>query len=76
MRKFRRSRQVKPRVRSGRLDIGAFEADFEAALLGDVNLDGTVDFLDISPFILRLATGTFQVEAYLYKQTPPVINRA
>ena len=32
-------------------------------LLGDVNLDGRVNFLDISPFISRLSIGTFQVEA-------------
>lgn len=32
-------------------------------LLGDVNLDGTVNFLDISPFIQRLSAGQFQAEA-------------
>jgi len=32
-------------------------------LLGDVNLDGTVDFLDISPFIVVLASQGFQLEA-------------
>ena len=32
-------------------------------LLGDVNLDGIVNFLDIAPFIGRLSTGTFQAEA-------------
>jgi len=32
-------------------------------LLGDVNLDTVVDFLDISPFILRLSTNEFQFEA-------------
>ena len=32
-------------------------------LLGDVNLDGTVDFFDISPFIDLLANQTFQAEA-------------
>ena len=32
-------------------------------LLGDVNLDGNVNFLDISPFISRLLTGDYQVEA-------------
>ena len=34
-----------------------------SVLHGDVNLDGVVDFLDISPFILVLATGEFQIEA-------------
>ena len=32
-------------------------------LKGDVNLDGSVDFLDISPFIGVLSAQTFQVEA-------------
>lgn len=32
-------------------------------LLGDVNLDGTVNFLDISPFIAVLTSGMFQAEA-------------
>ena len=34
-------------------------------LLGDVNLDGMVNFLDISPFILRLSNQEFQAEADL-----------
>ena len=32
-------------------------------LLGDVDLDGMVDFSDIAPFITLLASGLFQVEA-------------
>ena len=32
-------------------------------LLGDVNLDDEVDFLDIAPFIALLSAGTFQAEA-------------
>ena len=32
-------------------------------IFGDVNQDGTVDFLDITPFISLLSTGGFQVEA-------------
>ena len=32
-------------------------------LLGDVNLDGVVDFFDISPFISILSSGGFQTEA-------------
>ena len=32
-------------------------------LLGDVNLDGTVSFLDISPFIAVLSAGDYQFEA-------------
>lgn len=38
----------------------SFETD--TGLLGDVNLDGTVDFLDIAPFIGLLTTQTFQFE--------------
>ena len=30
---------------------------------GDVDLSGTVDFLDIGPFIMVLSTGGFQPEA-------------
>jgi len=37
----------------------------EEVLLGDVSMDGAVDFLDISPFILLLSTGEFQAEADL-----------
>ena len=37
--------------------------DEGTTLLGDVNMDGVVDFLDISPFITVLATGGFQEEA-------------
>ena len=32
-------------------------------ILGDVNRDGTVDFLDIAPFITLLTDGEFQAEA-------------
>jgi len=32
-------------------------------ILGDVNQDGAVDFLDISPFIALLSSGDFQAEA-------------
>ncbi len=32
-------------------------------ILGDVNLDGAVNFLDISPFLAILTRGSFQVEA-------------
>ena len=35
----------------------------DAFLLGDVNLDGTVNFLDISPFISLLSSGVYQDEA-------------
>ena len=39
---------------------GAFESPF---LLGDANLDGVVNFLDISPFILLISTNTFLAQA-------------
>ena len=39
---------------------GVFESSF---LLGDVNQDGIVNFLDISPFITQLSVGTFLAEA-------------
>ena len=46
-----------------RIDMGAYElspTDFE---LGDVNCDGSVNFLDISPFIALLATSEFNAKA-------------
>ena len=45
--------------------INAFSlsvSDPPVILLGDVDLDGTVSFLDISPFITALSTG-YQAEA-------------
>ena len=44
--------------------IGEFQAfTVSPFLLGDVNQDGVVDFLDIQPFIVRLSSETFQAEA-------------
>ena len=37
-----------------------FEYEF---LIGDVNLDGQVNLLDVSPFVELLSDGTFQLEA-------------
>ena len=49
---------------SGEEAIGVAQLTFNAAvLLGDVNLDEEVNFLDIGPFIRLLASGSFQVEA-------------
>ena len=58
------------------LDFGAGPTQVEVAgnfvasgavpasvLLGDVNMDGEIDFLDITPFISILSTGGFQEEA-------------
>ena len=42
-------------------DIVLFTED--DILLGDVNLDGVINMLDIDPFIDRLGTGTYQAEA-------------
>ena len=42
---------------------GIFTAVNSPVLLGDVNRDGVVDFLDISPFIAVLALNGFQAEA-------------
>ena len=35
----------------------------EGVLYGDVNMDGSIDFLDIQSFIGLLSSGTFQAEA-------------
>ena len=32
-------------------------------LLGDVNMDGTVNLLDVGPFVAALTSGTFILEA-------------
>ena len=39
------------------------ELEAETVILGDVNQDGVVDFLDIAPFIELLSSGEFQAEA-------------
>ena len=41
----------------------SFEADTTTVLLGDVDLNGTVEFLDIGPFIDVLSNNGFQAEA-------------
>ena len=41
----------------------AFEVFEPVTILGDVNLDGEVDFLDVGPFISIFATRDFQAEA-------------
>ena len=45
------------------LTQGIFTAGTGSVLLGDVNLDGIVNFLDISPFIIRLTSGALLAEA-------------
>lgn len=51
---------------SGLADLSTFSfqiTDAPEPLLGDVDLNGQVNFLDISPFIKVLANGEFQAEA-------------
>ena len=43
--------------------IGVALPESPDVLLGDVNRDGVVDFLDISPFIVVLSNSGFQLEA-------------
>ena len=50
------------RIQSGTVDIGAVEFD-DSFVLGDANLDGNVNFLDISPFISLLSSNTFLNQA-------------
>lgn len=45
----------------GSPDLGSFAAP--SVLLGDVDLDGAINFLDITPFIALVASGEFQAEA-------------
>lgn len=54
-----------PDAESANLRINAFTVttEREEFVLGDVDLSGTVDFLDISPFITLLSTEGFQAEA-------------
>ena len=52
---------------TGNAVINAFSlsvtSNSDETLLGDVNLDGVVNFLDIPPFISLLIDGEFQAEA-------------
>ena len=47
----------------GSQGIFTTDANSGSVLLADVNLDGVVNFLDIAPFIMRLASGVFLAEA-------------
>ena len=48
----------------GTVDIGAVESEFvDPFLLGDVDLNGVVNFLDIGPFIDLLSSNSFLDEA-------------
>ena len=50
-------------VPTGPVAFSIVIVEVEPPLLGDLNQNGEVNFLDIAPFIQRLTTGTFQVEA-------------
>ncbi|MEM9409607.1 MAG: G8 domain-containing protein [Planctomycetota bacterium] len=41
------------------------EGGIGGPLLGDINLDGTVNLLDVAPFVTLVSSGTFQVEGDL-----------
>ena len=45
------------------ISITRVDSISEPVLLGDVDLNGSVNFSDISPFILVLVSGAFQAEA-------------
>ena len=49
------------------LDRVTLQFNSDVIRVGDVNLDGAVDFLDISPFIQALTSGAFQSEADINK---------
>ena len=51
------------RIFGSSIDIGAFEAETQPILRGDVNGDGVVDFGDIPDFISVLQSGVFLDEA-------------
>jgi hypothetical protein len=44
-------------------DVRIVAQDFGAPLLGDVNMDGVVDLLDVGPFVIVLTRGTYLAEA-------------
>ena len=45
-------------------DVGiAFEAKVNDGMVGDVNCDGAVDLLDVTPFVELITTGEFSVKA-------------
>jgi len=47
---------------AGVVDFFSFEVGGSGGLLGDINLDGSVDFFDIQPFIDLLSNQMFQFE--------------
>ena len=48
---------------NGEQDVYYLRIPVETVLLGDVNLDGIVNLLDVIPFVVRLTNGSFQIEA-------------
>ena len=60
---FRGSQRISDGSEGNIVLSGAFVPEAVDVLIGDVNLDGEVDFADISSFIAALSSGTFQAEA-------------
>ena len=52
-------------VNGDSIQIDSFEFSGGKLLLGDVNCDGVVDLLDVSPFVDAITTGTFSAKADL-----------
>lgn len=48
---------------NGRVTLVTVATETRALLKGDVNIDGVIDFFDVSPFIVILSSGGFQAEA-------------
>ena len=48
---------------AGEVFFSASDVFVNGLMLGDVNQDGSVDLLDVAPFVELLSTGTFQAEA-------------
>jgi hypothetical protein len=46
----------------GRIGVGLWSPSSEVNL-GDVNLDGVVNLLDVAPFVALISNGGFQIEA-------------
>lgn len=49
--------------RDGEEFVGAFAAQIDGGLLGDINCDGQVDLLDVQPFVDVLTSGVFSFKA-------------
>ena len=45
------------------VSVAGFVGDGKTVLIGDINLDGEINLLDVQPFVELLTTGGFQIEA-------------